>query len=71
LKSLGITINSEMEKMTAKVIPAPLLKLGNRDSVEKGKEAFFNLFNKPIFMSKHEVRCAIIYFKGTDISALI
>jgi len=71
LRGLGIKINKEMEKLKAKVMPAPMLELGKKNSVEKGKEAFFNLFNKPIFASKHDIACALIYFKGTDVNGLI
>lgn len=60
-----------MEKINAKIIPAPFLELGKNNSIDKGKEAFFNLFNKPIFASKHSINLGIIYAKSTDIRSLI
>lgn len=56
--------------MKAKVISTPMLELGKDNCVDKGKEAFFNLFNKPIYSSKHNVNCAVIYFRGADINGL-
>jgi hypothetical protein len=47
------------------------MELGKGNCVEKGKEAFFNLFNKPIYASKHNINCAIIYFRGADISGMV
>lgn len=44
-----------MYKLSAKTIPVPKLALGGNNAVDNGKEAFFNLFNKPIYASKHSV----------------
>jgi hypothetical protein len=39
--------------------------------VDRGKEAFFNLFNKPIFAAKHKIDLGMIYFKGTHLDSMI
>lgn len=49
----------------------PRITLGEDNAIEKGKEAFFNLFNKPIFSSKHSIRCGIVYFSGQDTGQLL
>ncbi len=32
--------------------------------MQDGKEAFFNLFNQPIYANKHKVKLAIVYFRA-------
>lgn len=49
-------------------MPVPRLLLGGRNQVDNGKEAFFNLFNKPIYHSKHKIELLIVSNRGTDIS---
>lgn len=49
----------------------PRITLGEDNAIEKGKEPFFNLFNKPIFSSKHSIRCGIVYFSGQDTGQLL
>lgn len=71
LRSLGIDLSKSMTEFEAKVIPVPRLLLGAKNSVEEGKEAFFNLFNKPIYSPKHEVYLGMIFFRGTDVKAMV
>lgn len=71
LKEIGIKINKDMEVIKGKIIPNPRITLGEHNSIEEGKEGFFNLFNKPIFASKHSIKCGIIYFNGVDTRGLI
>ena len=59
---MGININQNLDAVEGKIIPMPRLKLGENNSVDEGKEAFFNLFNKPIYSNKHDIKCAILYF---------
>jgi hypothetical protein len=61
---MGINISKHLETVQGKIIPMPKLNLGDNYAVEQGKEAFFNLYNKPIYSSKHSVKCAILYFSG-------
>ena len=65
-KDIGIRIDKNLETIKGKIIPMPRLQLGENNSIEEGKEAFFNLFNKPIYSGRHGVRCGIIYFNGQD-----
>ncbi len=46
------------------MINTPRLALGDDQKVQEGKEAFFNLFNQPIYASKHKVKLAILYFRA-------
>jgi len=62
LKEIGINIKERLETIKGKIIPLPRLSLGDNKSVEEGKQSFFNLFNKPIYASKHSIRCGLIYF---------
>jgi hypothetical protein len=71
LSEFGMEIKHTMSKIQAKGIPVPQLQLGGMNSVEQGKESYFNLFNKPIYSSKHDIECGIVFFKGTDIRQLI
>jgi hypothetical protein len=71
MKDLGIKVNKHLETVKGRIIPMPRLALGENQAVEEGKEAFFNLFNKPIFSNKHSVRCAIIAFSGQDTHQLL
>lgn len=71
MKKIGIRISNKMETIKIKKIPTPKLELGNNNAVDQGKEAFFNLFSKPIYASKHSIKCAIIYFQSADVSAMI
>ncbi len=50
-----------MESFGAKVIPLPRLSLGDNHAVEDRKQTFFNLFNKPIFQSKHGILLGIVH----------
>lgn len=49
----------------------PRINLGDSNSIEEGKEAFFQLHSKPIFHSKHSIRCGIVYFSGQDVRLLL
>lgn len=64
-------MSKRLTSITGKIIPMPKLALGDDNSVEQGKEAFFNLYNKPIYAGKHSVKCGIIYFNGVDTRPLI
>jgi hypothetical protein len=66
LKEIGINVKERLEVIKGKIIPMPRINLGENYSVEEGKEAFFNLFNKPIYASKHSVRCGVIYFANQE-----
>lgn len=37
----------------------------------KGKEAFFSLFDKPVFSGKHGINLAVVFQKGMDIGDMI
>jgi hypothetical protein len=71
LEGLGIKLNHRMQEINAKVISNPTLELGKKKTVDKGKEAFFNLFDRPIFHAKHPVDMGIIYFKGVDLKYMV
>jgi hypothetical protein len=64
---MGIKLSRQMEKINAKIIGTPTLELGKKNTVDRGKEAFFNLFNKPIFAAKHKIDMGIIFFKGVQL----
>lgn len=49
----------------------PRITLGDNNKIEEGKEAFFQLHSKPIFHSKHSIKCGIIYFSGQDTRLLL
>ena len=66
-QEIGLKLNNRPEKIDAKQVPVPKLMLGKENAVEKGKEAFFQLFSKPIFSGKHEIPCTVISSKGADI----
>lgn len=75
LGQFGIDIGRELSKIGAKVIPTPQLDLGKqRDTpcaVPIGKEACFQLFDKPIFSSRHNVKCGIVVARNTDLRDLL
>ena len=66
LKEMGIKISRKMAKVHGRIIPKPMIELGSESSIQKGKESNFQLYNMPIFNSKHSVRLAVIYFSGFD-----
>jgi hypothetical protein len=70
-KEIGIRINKSLETIKGRIIPMPRITLGENNAIEEGKEAFFNLYNKPIYASKHSIRCGIIYFAGQDTRCLL
>ena len=45
--------------------------MGNNNFVLKGKEAFFSLFDKPVFSGKHGINLAIVFGKGVDVQPMI
>jgi hypothetical protein len=49
----------------------PKIDLGEHNRIEEGKEAFFQLWGKPIFNSKHSIKCGIVYFSGQDTGLLL
>ena len=49
----------------------PKIDLGQHNRIEEGKESFFQLWGKPIFSSKHSIRCGVIYFSGQDTGLLL
>ena len=63
---LGIKISPQLQKIEARIIPAPRLELGDHNSIEEGKQSFFNLYAKPIYASKHSITLGFIYFEGFD-----
>jgi len=71
LRELGIDVKPTMCKFKAKAISTPKLMLGGSNHVDLGKEANFNLYNKPIFQCKHRINCTILHFKGSDINSLL
>lgn len=71
MNELGIVIKDKMANIEGRQIPVPTLELGKKKSVEKGKEAFFNLFAQPIFQAKHNIPCTIIYSKNAAIQPLV
>ena len=52
------------------MITTPRVTLGKDNCIEEGKEAFFNLYNKPIYANKHKIRCGVISFKSADLRDL-
>jgi len=60
-----------MNKVQAKQIPNPSLELGNKQFIEKNKEAFFQLHSQPLFSSKHNLTVTIIHTKNADIGPMI
>lgn len=50
--------------MKARSIKAPILELGGKNSVQEGKEAFFNLFRDPIYQPKHSIKLAILFWRA-------
>lgn len=71
MKDLGIKVSKHLETVKGRIIPMPQLSLGDNNSVPEGKQAFFNLFDKPIFSGKHSIRCGIIAFSGMHNEELI
>jgi aubergine len=71
LEKMGIKVCQEMEEIKAKIIPAPTLELGGKDRIDPGKESCFNLFNKPIFASKHPINLGVLFQRGTDIRQVL
>jgi hypothetical protein len=57
--------------MQAKTINSPSLALGKNKFVDRGREAFFNLFSNPLFSSKHELSCIILHPRNAEIAPLI
>lgn len=66
MKDLGIKVNKHLETVKGRIIPMPQLALGDNQAIPEGKQAFFNLFDKPIFSSKHNIKCGLIAFSGQD-----
>ena len=60
LSDIGISLNTRLNKVSAKQISNPALELGNKNFVDKNREANFQLFGQPIFSSKHELTICII-----------
>ena len=60
-----------MTKVSAKQIPNPPLQLGEKHSVERNKESFFNLFSQPIYSGKHNVNACILHSKYADVNPLV
>jgi hypothetical protein len=70
LAQIGISLNSRMNKVAAKQISNPTLALGGKFTVEKGKEAFFNLFGQPIYQFKHRLDVCLLHTKYGDVKPL-
>lgn len=68
---MGVKISRNMNRMPTKLIPPPLLELGSKQSVEKGRESGFQLFGQPIFSNKHNLVATILVNSGVDITPLI
>lgn len=71
LADMGINLNKDLNRFQAKQIENPTLELGNKQVVQKGKEAFFNLFDKPIFQAKHNICVVILHTKYADVGGLV
>lgn len=71
LNEIGINLSNRMNKFQAKEIPKPALELGSNKFVERGKEAFFNLFAQPVYSGKHPINCVIVHPKNSDVTGLI
>ena len=71
LEEIGLKLSGRPEKIDAKQCPVPTLELGKGNNIERGKESFFQLFNKPIFSGKHDIPCTILYGKGADVNPMV
>ena len=71
LSDIGISLNTRLNKVSAKQISNPALELGNKNFVDKNREANFQLFGQPIFSSKHELTICIIHTKYADVAPMI
>ena len=70
LEKIGLQLEDRMHGFKARMIPVPRISLGGSHCIDQGKEAFFQLYSKPIYASKHSIRCALIYFRA-DIRDLV
>lgn len=71
LEGIGIRLSRQMENISARIINTPMLELGNKNSVDRGREAFFQLFNKPIFNAKHAIDLGVICSKGAQLDFML
>jgi hypothetical protein len=66
----GISIEENLHNVKAKQIPLPKLQLGDRNSVEEGKQANFRLFNQPLYSTKIKMNVACLAFRDFNIGSL-
>lgn len=66
----GITIENQLHTVKAKQIPLPQLQLGDRTSVEEGKQSNFRLFNQPLYNTKVQMKVACLAFRDFNIGSL-
>jgi hypothetical protein len=60
-----------MARFSAKLIPPPVLQLGKNETIPKGKEAFFQLFDKPVFSGKKDLLCGMVCGRSVDTKFLL
>jgi hypothetical protein len=70
-EELGIEVSKHLEQTKGRLIPTPRINLGDNNSVEQGKESFFQLHSTPIYASKHPIKCGVIYFANQDTRQLL
>jgi hypothetical protein len=71
LEGIGIKLSRQMENINARVMAAPTLELGKSNAVDRGREAFFQLYNKPIYNAKHAIDLGIICSKGAQLEFML
>ena len=71
LSEIGFLLNKSLKRSSAKLLPNPSLKLGNKNFVEKFKEVNFQLYNQPIFSVKHDLNVAIFHRKTINIGQMV
>ena len=63
----GISIEEQLHQVKARQIPFPQLQLGDRNSIEEGKQANFRLFNQPLYNTKVQMKIACLAFRDFNI----
>jgi hypothetical protein len=64
LRGLGVEIKRDLNKMNTIHVSSPALELGKKQYVQKGKEANFQLYDKPLFQVKHALDIVVIFQKN-------
>ena len=69
--TLQIEIEPEITKANAYLMREPKLLLGSGNTVEEGRAASFQLFNKPLFDCTQDIKVLMVYFDSYDSRSLI